>query len=311
MSDQDRIDALPKWGAASTEQSGGGEEAQDHRGFTAVVKIFLRTWPFLLPLVAGYWREFTLLRWSGFHGAQRAPSGRTAARQADAGWSYRYVPLLVSVLTLIGPVTGSLSFSVNWQHDLLLGATFAMALFTWLLLYLTGRRFAGVAIALVLVGIAANLFAILVVAGWKDNVQVGLVSLGCLSIWLLQYRFVNDHLQLRLRLGCHLVYYYILVGLLILLGIIGGLFTVDLLNQSILQAKPLTPFLAGFVDRPELADGAIASLELTQRRELQWVYMLLIAAIGVVTAPLARMALPYYNIWILQQINQVTWIHPG
>ena len=82
-----------------------------------------------------------------------------------------------------------------------------------------------------------------------------------------------------------------------------GLFTVDLLNQSILQAQPLTPFLANFVGQPELAAGSIELLDLVQRQDLQRTYITFVVAIGFITFPLA-VAMPYYNVWIMQQINQ-------
>ena len=147
------------------------------------------------------------------------------------------------------------------------------------------------------------MYAILAITGWQDNVYVGLVSAGCICMWLLQYRVEGGAFQIRFRLGCHLVYYYIIVWLQMLVGIITGLFTVDLLNQSILQAQPLTPFLAEFISRPELATGATETLSTIQRQELQWVYMVFFAAIGLLTFPFT-VALPYYHVWIMQQINQ-------
>ena len=104
-------------------------------------------------------------------------------------------------------------------------------------------------------------------------------------------------------MGCHLVYYYALYWLSTLTGLITGLFTIDLLNQSILQAEPLTPFLADFIGREDLGSGATEALTLAERRELQWIYMVFVFAIGTLTAPLA-FGLPYYNVWILQRINQ-------
>ena len=57
-------------------------------------------------------------------------------------------------------------------------------------MFVRGQAFAWSAVALVLVGIAANLFAILAVAGWQDNVFMGAgqlrlpVHVGCFSIAL-------------------------------------------------------------------------------------------------------------------------------
>ena len=289
--DRRRLDAIPVWGAGPIPAARDRDEVEDVRGFTDVLRIFFRTWPYLLPMVLGYWRERTVASWSGW---------RTFG---TTDWNYRYVPFLVTALLAVGLLTGLVSHGENWQHDYLVYAGVLMTLLVWALMFVRGPAFVWSAVALVVVGIAANLFAILAVAGWGDNVFVGLVSFGCLFMWLLQYRFVGGELQLRLRLGCHLVYYYIIVWLEMLVGVVIGLFTVDLLNQSILQAEPLTPFLAELVGREDLAAGALETLTEVQRQELQWTYMTIIVVVGLLTFPFG-VALPYYNVWIMQQINQ-------
>lgn len=287
--DQRRLAAIPVWGDGEIPANRLRSDGPDVRGFVDVMRVFLRTWPYLLPMVLGYWRErgITMASWSG--------------RQGE--WSYHYVPFLVTGLLLVGPTAGWISGGVSWQQDLLLYATVAMALLVWALMLSKGRTFVGCAVALILIGSAANLFAILVVQGWQDNVHTGLVSFGCLCLWLLQYRIEGGQLQFRFRVGCHLVYYYIIVWATMMVGIVMALFTVDLLNQSILQAKPLTPFLADFISRPELASGSVEALEVAQRQELQWVYIWITVIVGLLTFPFT-VALPYYNVWIMQQINQ-------
>ena len=288
--DRRRLDAIPVWGAGPIPKARDRDDVEDARSFADVLRIFLRTWPYLLPMVLGYWRERTVVRWSG-------------RQNVGAEWNYRYVPLLVTTLLAAGPLTGLISHGENWQHDYLLYAAVVMTLLVWALAFARGQTFVWSAVALVVVGIAANLFAILAVAGWRDNVFVGLVSFGCLSMWLLQYRVVEGELQLRLRLGCHLVYYYIIVWASMLVGVVTSLFTVDLLNQSILQAQPLTPFLADLVGRSDLADGTLETLTTAQRQDLQWTYVVIVVGIGLLTFPFT-VALPYYNVWIMQQINQ-------
>ena len=296
MNDSHRVRALPVWGAGAIPPERDRSAENDGRGFADVVRIFLRTWPYLAPMVLGYWREHDLGQWPRGSGGVAAPSNESA-------WSYRYVPFLASGAALIGPATGWLPFGLDWQRDLLVWATGAMALLSWLLVFVRGRPFAAAAVALVLLGISANLFAILAVSGWQDDALVGLVSLACLGLWLFQYRIAEGRLSIRLRLGCHLVYYYGLICLNMLVGIVTGLFTIDLLNQSILQAQPLTPFLADFVGQPELKAGVVETLSTTQRQELQWIYIVFLVAIGVLTFPFG-VALPYYNVWIMQRINQ-------
>lgn len=290
MTEEQRARALPLWGEGEIPPERDRAAPDDVRGFTDVVRVFLRTWPYLMPMVMGYWREYRV------PGVSRADAGATA-------WSYRYVPILVTALVIAGPSTGWLPFGESWQTELTSAGTFALALLSWAVVLLSGRVFVASVVALLVVALVINLFASLVVAGWLDNVFVGAVSLACLAIWLLQCRFVDGALYVRVRLGCHLAYYYALVWLLLLIGIVAGLFTFDLLNQSILQAKPLTPFLANLVGAPELASGAIEALDPVQRGDLQWVYVAIMVAIGLLTFPL-RVAMPYYNVWIMQRINQ-------
>ena len=150
---------------------------------------------------------------------------------------------------------------------------------------------------LVLVGLAANLFAVLAVEGVRDNVAVALVTVGALGLWLVHFRRGDGVFRVRVRVGCHLVYYYALYWLSTLTGLVTGLFTIDLLNQSILQAEPLTPFLADFIGREDLGSGATEALTLAERRELQWIYMVFVVAIGTLTFPLA------YRAALLQRLD--------
>lgn len=290
MNEQNLINALPSWGDADLPADRDRSADSDDRGLSDVVKILIRTWPFLLPQVLGNWRQYTLFRSS-------------ALSSSDSDWSYGYVPPLVTLLALFGPLSGLTPVGVSWQLDLLLAATASMTLLTWSLMIVKGKWFIASAVCLVLIGSATIVFAVLLVTGWTDNLQVGLVSLGCLCIWLLQYRKVDGNVQVRVRTGCHLVYYYILIWVSVLVATLAGLFTIDLLNQSILQAKPLTPFLADFIGRPDIARDSIETLTIAQRGELQRIYMIFVVVVGVLMFPFGAV-LPYYNVWIMQRINQ-------
>lgn len=290
MNDLERSRALPPWGDAHIPAERDHTDSADVQGFRDVINVFIRTWPFLITQVFGYWRVFPLVRSSLF-------------ASNDGIWSFGYVPPLVTTLVAIGPLTGLLPYGVNWQLDLLLGATILMAIMIWGLILLRGRLFAITAVALVFLGSGANMMAILAVPGWEDNFQIGLVSFGCLFIWLLQLRISNGEVVVRLRVGSHLVYYYIFTWFNILIGIVTALFTIDLLNQSILQSQPLTPFLADFIGHAELANGVTEILTEDQRKELQLYYIIFIVAVGLLMFPF-RIILPYYNVWILQRINQ-------
>ena len=291
--DAARTRALPFWGEAPLPPDRYRPDDADGRGFTDVMRILLRTWPWLKPLVIGTWRERAL------------PIATNGAKDSD--WSFRYGPLLVTVLALLGPFAGWLPVGVNWQYDLLLGGVAVMAASSWIAvgaMWQDQTRLLATAVAvLVAVALVANLFAVLAVDGARDNLAVALVTVGALCLWLVHFRRAQGVFRVRVRVGCHLVYYYALYWLSTLTGLITGLFTIDLLNQSILQAEPLTPFLADFIGREDLGSGATEALTLAERRELQGIYMVFVVAIGTLTFPLSY-GLPYYNVWILQRINQ-------
>ena len=293
MDDQARLRALPVWGQAPIPTERDHAAAVDGRGFTDVARIFLRTWPWLRPMVLGRWREYAATMSRNGHG--------------DTPWRCNHAPVLVTFTAAAGPLAGWLPLGVDWQRDLLVAATALMTISSWIALWArpegTPKAFAVAVAILGLTGLAAVLFAVFVVTGWLDNVHIGLVASCALSMWLFQYRRAGGVLRIRVRIGCHLVYYYAMVGGSALIGMVAGLFTIDLLNQSILQAQPLTPFLADFAGRPELGGDAVDALTAPQRHELQWYYIAFTVGVAALTFPFS-LALPYYNVWIMQRINQ-------
>ena len=298
--------ALPFLGDGGRREAAAAE-TPDERGFVAIVKIFARTWPYLLPHIVGYWRQVP----------------RRSERQADGAgqdgeWSSRHVPPLATALAAAGPLAGLARVGADWRGNLIVAAAALMAAFSWALLFAKGRAYVGASLALALLGTGAFAFAVFVVDGLRDNVYVGLVSCGCACIWVLQYRFEAGRLRFRIRLGSHLVYYFVLLLAATLLTMMIALFSVDLISQSILQAQPLTPFLADFLGQPELAGragqtavdagAAAANIDLQpltadQRRGLTWVYAGFMIAAWVLQIP-AMMLLPYYYIFIMQRVNQ-------
>lgn len=245
MSNIDRATAITTWGKTDILPEGDRPVGPDDRKFTEIIKIFARTWPFLVPLIFGYWKE----RWV------RASVGTGASR--DTQWSFLHAPPLVTIFVLIGPLTGLLPMGLDWTTDLLLGATALMAATCWGLVFLKGRAQLAISVVLGIVVASANTFAILMVTGSADNFQVGLVSLGCLSMWLVQYRIDGGKIRLRVRQGAHLIYYCVILALSMGVGMITALFGVDVLYTSVLQGRPLTPFMADFIGQPELSVGTV------------------------------------------------------
>ena len=312
MDDLKQARALPFWGEADTPPEPPPGKAPEEQGFVAVLRIFVRTWPYLWPQIVGRWRELP---------RNRAAEGNAAA---DDAWSFRHVPPLVTVLTALGPLLWLAPPGSDWRHDLLLAGTVLMTVLVWLLLFVKGRAYLWTSFALVLVGTAAFVFALFGVEGLGDSLYVGLVAAGCVCIWVLQYRFDGGRLRFRIRLGSHLVYYFVLVWASTLLTMVIALFSVDLISQSILQAEPLTPFLADFIGRSELAGEAqpgagaesvepdagaaepnidLAPLTAEQRHSLKWIYAVFMVFGWFAQLPV-MMLLPYYYIFIMQRVNQ-------
>ena len=88
--DLERVRQLPSWGDADIPEDRDRFAVDDRHGLGDVIKVFIRTWPYMLPLVLGYWREKALIRTSRFAGA-------------DTDWSYRHAPILATVLAALGP----------------------------------------------------------------------------------------------------------------------------------------------------------------------------------------------------------------
>ena len=263
MDDLKQARALPFWGEADTPPESQPGKAPEEQGFVAVLRIFVRTWPYLWPQIVGRWRELPRRVAAGGSAPAADESGKASAASSDAdapadasadgAWSFRHVPPLVTVLTALGPLLWLAPPGTDWRHDLLLAGTVLMTVLVWLLLFVKGRAYVWTSFALVLAGTAAFVFALFGVDGLADSLYVGLVAAGCVCIWVLQYRVDGGRLRFRIRLGSHLVYYFVLVWASTLLTMVIALFSVDLISQSILQAEPLTPFLADFIGRSELA----------------------------------------------------------
>ena len=322
MSNSNRAKALPFLGKGPAQ--GDRQESQTAaQGFVAIAMIFARTWPFLKPYILGYWRELSFTR-SGVEAAVGSGDDHAVDQtepQTAEQWSFKHIPPLATITAALGPLTEVLPLNESWLYDVLIVATFSMALLCWGLLFASRKIYAGLSISLFVIGAIAFLFAVFAVEGVLDNVFIAIMCGVSAGIWLLQYRFHKGKLRFRVRLGSHLVYYFIGVWASTLLLILISLFSVDVVSQSILQAKPLTPFIADLIANPELAGTPIenaeaattatpenANVELApltadQRHSLKWVYAVFLVLGWLAQLPLG-FALPYYYIYIMQRVNQ-------
>jgi len=283
----------------------------DDRGFVAIMRIFARSWPYLRTYIQGFWRELP---------RTHAASADDAA--GEARWSFNHVPPLVTLMAALGPVTGLVTMGDGWTVDLLIAAAIGMAILSWALLFAKDRLYVGLSLTLAGIATVSFLFALFAVDGVADNLYMALMCAASVCIWVLQYRIEDSKIRFRVRLGSHLVYYFVLVWASTLLIMLIALFSVDVISQSILQAKPLTPFIADMISQPEMAgqilsseDAADAAAQINaanvdlqpltdeQRHKLKWVYAVFLLIGWVIQVPLTIL-LPYYYIYIMQRVNQ-------
>jgi ABC-type multidrug transport system fused ATPase/permease subunit len=104
-------------------------------------------------------------------------------------------------------------------------------------------------------------------------------------------------------LHAHLVYFYAINFMQRGIGFALGLITIDMLNQSLLQGEPLSPWVSSLIGVPEWAQGNLNELSIEQRHELKWTYFYIIIGAFLIQWPL-QIINPYYNMWIMQRINQ-------
>ena len=328
MSNSRRANALPflRRGPVHSNKTDNSVAAQ---GFVAIAMIFARTWPFLKPYILGYWRELTFSR------DNTTPAGATTDTGLDGSatesntqhhadgsqWSFKHIPPLATLAAALGPITGVLPYNESWLYDFLLFATFTMAALSWCLLFAKKKFYVVLSTSLFITGAVAFLFAVFVVDGLLDNVYIAITCALSAGIWMFQYQFKEGRLRFRVRLGSHLIYYFVGVWASTLLLILISLFSVDVVSQSILQAKPLTPFIADLIADPELAGTPTEAAEATtsattananvelaplteeQRHSLKWVYAVFLVLGWLAQLPLG-FALPYYYIYIMQRVNQ-------
>lgn len=321
MKNDARARALPFLGGGEEPPHTESSQVAGEHGFFAIALIFARTWTFLSTYILGYWVEFRNRQSTEPDAVDDSVVDGDRAADND-GWSFHHVPPLVTIVALIGPLTGLIPFNTSWLFDFLLVSVACMTALSWCLLFLRKRQYVLASFALAAIGAISLLFAVFVVDGVVDNLYIAFVCAASTGIWVLQYRLEGGRIRIRFRVGSHLVYYFVLFWASQLLLMLLALFSVDVVSQSILQAKPLTPFIAEFINEPEmsgeiplnneaindLGDESTVNIEQValsneQRHSLKWVYAAFLMVGWIVQLPLS-MALPYYYIYIMQRVNQ-------
>ena len=289
-----RARALPMFNEGAIPPERDRPLSSDDSGFRDVVALLLRSWPYIRPQLLGHW-------W------YPGPNGGTRPEVADMvageGYNFAYAPLLVLAVALLGPVTGWVPATVEWPMSLLYIPVAAMVACMGLMALTRGRAQSVGTIGVLLAGIGTNVSASFFVEGLPSSLYGAMVTLSCITGWMFQFRLQEGQVQFRARIGTHLVYFYAINFLQRLVALVVGLILADLLYQSLLQGEPLAPGLAGLLGFPELATGTVDQLSPDERRSLTWAYVYVALGSFLIQLPLSILN-PYYNMWIMQRINQ-------
>ena len=291
--DQRRIHALSFMREVPLPAERDRSVSDDTANLWVVLKLFLRAWPYISPQVFGRW----FLPGQGVE-------DHIAESVGGGGYGFTYAPFLVTLAAFAGPLTGLVPAGFEFPMNLLYGSIAGMLVCAWPVAFATGKNQTLAAIALIAMGLFANLIATFVIDGFADGVYTGLVTFACLAGWMLHFRAREGRIEYRVRVHAHLVYFYAIVWFIRFLDLAVGLVLIDLLNQSILQNDPIMPTLAALMGAPEMARGAAESLAQEQRLELVWLYVKIFLFLHVGLLIPLRIVERYYRVWILQRINQ-------
>ena len=272
----------------------------DDSGFRDVLYLFLRSWPFIRAYFLGRW-------WRPGKGI----GTETAEVLASEGYGFAYAPFLVTAVALAGPMTGFVPATLEWPWFLMYIPSTAIAASMFGLAYAPpGRWQAASILAVILSGIGVVTFSGFFMDGWPPKLYGAAVIGACIFGWTVQFRIRHDgatRLEFRVRVATHLVYFYAINFGQRFLGLALGLILGDLINQNLLQGEPLAPSLqqvAMFFGVPEWAYSSVDELTREQKVELMWLYVKIELLVWATQSPLSNFINPYYNLWIMQQINQ-------
>ena len=268
--------------------------SSDDSGFRDVMALLLRSWPYIRPQLLGHW-------WYPGPGGGVRPE--VADMVSGEGYRFSYAPFLVAAVAAIGPLSGWMPSTFGWPMGLLYVPVIVTVVSVFLMALTRGRLQMVGTTGVLFGGIGMNVAGGFFIEGMASTIYAAVVTIACIAGWMLQFRVQAGQVQFRARVGTHLVYFYAINFLQRGIAIVVGLILADLLNQSLLQAEPLAPGLATLFGFPELAAGSIEQLTDEQRRQLTWSYVYVALGAYLLQMPLSILN-PYYNMWIMQRINQ-------
>ena len=269
---------------------------EDEHGLKEVILLLFRSWPFVRPYFLG--------RWYTFNGES---SNEVADPLAGDGYGLIYAPILTTLIAIIGPQSGLVPIEFGSIESILYIFVASMVLSMWLLALgsLSGVKQSAIAIFLALCTFFTLLLCILVLNGTGPIIYGVLLTISCALGWVMQFRFVSGKLIVRFRIQSHLTYLYLLAAIQGLVTLPLGIIIADLLSMSLLQSEPLQQEVASslWFGSPEMGNENTESLTQDQRHDLKWSWIYLSIALWAFNLPIG-MIVPYYTVWIMQQINQ-------
>ena len=288
---QRRSRALPMFGDGDVPLERFAGLTHDASGFRDVLQLLLRSWPYIRPRFLGHW----------WYPGQGVKAGVAELSGSDG---YRsYAPLLTLAVAVSGPLTEWTERTLEWPFNLLYIPVAGLVVGAFLMNYGRGALQGIGIVAILLSAIGAFLAGVFMV----DIYVYGPYMLACVGAcvfgWLVQFRVREQRLEWRVRSRTWLVYFYAINFFERFLDLALGVILADLLNQSLLQADPLAPGLAALVGYPQWAEGVVEELTAEQRHELKWSYVYFALGTHLARLPL-RIFNPYFNMWIMQGINQ-------
>ena len=124
----------------------------DTSGFSVVIRILARSWPYLCPQVLGRW-------WQPDTGVEDG----VAELVGERGYSFVYMPVLVTLLTLIAPYLGFVPVSFIYPFNLLFALIAVIVFCAWVLPFFSGRLQGGSLVVLLIAVLLANLVSVVLV----------------------------------------------------------------------------------------------------------------------------------------------------
>ena len=290
----------------------------DRDNLVSIIKLFLRSWPYIKPQFFGHWLD------TGSLEQRSQASAAGVSQETSDGFSYTYLPCLVTALA-VGGLLYYDAFPANSERHILYplavyGCIIGMTAWSWMIAVSGNPRLrVGATIAMLLLAAYGNVVvAPAAMPEFAASKWMAWVTGACTLGWLVQLRYLNGRVDVRVRASTHLVYYFLMLYLQRLIGLATGLVLADLLFQSILQADPVIPVLANALGQGDLARGILErTLSVEERYYYQWVYVGISVALLVGQTPLRILVgggeyswimsgtgAGWYKIWILQRINQ-------